>query len=63
MFLVRRNETICYLIGFGIGVGCCVVYRLLTNFLNSATNKHSSTDSQCDVSSFLKGKEENSITK
>jgi len=31
--LVRRNETICCLIGFGIGVGCCILYRLISNFL------------------------------
>jgi hypothetical protein len=33
LFLVRRNETICCLIGFGIGVGCCILYRLISNFL------------------------------
>ena len=34
--LVRRNETICCLIGFGIGVGCCILYRILKNLLNPA---------------------------
>lgn len=30
-FLVRRQETICCLIGFGIGVGCCLLYRWISN--------------------------------
>jgi hypothetical protein len=29
--IVRRNETICCLIGFGIGVGCCILYRFISN--------------------------------
>ncbi|CAM4858511.1 unnamed protein product [Rotaria socialis] len=50
---VRRNETLCYLIGFGIGVGCCIVYRLLTNFFTSATNRSLSTNSKCDTKKSL----------
>lgn len=38
LILVRRNETICCLIGFGIGVGCCILYRLLSNFLSSSSS-------------------------
>ena len=37
-FLVRRNETVCCLIGFGIGVGCCILYRLISNFLTPSIN-------------------------
>lgn len=40
--LVRRNETICCLIGFGIGVGCCILYRLISNFLTPATSSATS---------------------
>ncbi|CAF2520455.1 unnamed protein product [Rotaria sp. Silwood2] len=50
---VRRSETICYLIGFGIGVGCCIIYRLLTNFLTSATNTNLSIKSQSDTKKSL----------
>ncbi|CAF4303675.1 unnamed protein product, partial [Adineta steineri] len=32
-YIFRRNETVCCLIGFGIGVGCCILYRLISNFL------------------------------
>ncbi|CAF3674096.1 unnamed protein product [Rotaria sordida] len=46
---VRRSETICYLIGFGIGVGCCIIYRFLTNFFNSTTNTKLSIKSQSDI--------------
>jgi len=35
---VRRNETICCLIGFGIGVGCCILYRLISNFLSPSSS-------------------------
>jgi hypothetical protein len=38
IILVRRNETICCLIGFGIGVGCCILYRLLSNFLSPSSS-------------------------
>jgi len=37
LILVRRNETICCLIGFGIGVGCCILYRLISNFLTPSS--------------------------
>ncbi len=30
-FEVRRNEAICCLIGVGIGIGCCLMYRWLRN--------------------------------
>ncbi|CAF4680912.1 unnamed protein product [Rotaria sp. Silwood1] len=50
---VRRSETICYLIGFGIGVGCCIIYRLLTNFLTSATNTNLSIKSQNNTKKSL----------
>ena len=36
ILLVRRNETICCLIGFGIGIGCCLLYRIISNLLNPA---------------------------
>jgi hypothetical protein len=29
--IVRKNEAICCLIGFGIGIGCCIVYRWFKN--------------------------------
>jgi hypothetical protein len=29
--LVRRNEAICCLIGFSIGIGCCLMYRWIRN--------------------------------
>jgi ABC-type thiamine transport system ATPase subunit len=38
IILVRRNETICCLIGFGIGVGCCILYRLISNFLTPSSS-------------------------
>ena len=38
IILVRRNETICCLIGFGIGVGCCILYRLISNFLSPTSS-------------------------
>lgn len=41
--LVRRNETICCLIGFGIGVGCCILYRLISNFLCSPSSSTTAT--------------------
>jgi len=41
-FMVRRNETICCLVGFGIGVGCCILYRIISNFLNPSINTKSS---------------------
>ena len=54
LFLVRRNETICCLIGFGIGVGCCILYRLISHlFTPRAIVKKASSSSivaQCDVS-------------
>ncbi|CAF1927228.1 unnamed protein product [Rotaria magnacalcarata] len=50
---VRRNETLCYLIGFGIGVGCCIAYRLLTNSFTSARNRNLSTNSKCDTKKSL----------
>ncbi|UJR35614.1 hypothetical protein I4U23_028364 [Adineta vaga] len=40
---VRRNETICCLIGFGIGVGCCILYRLISNFLAPTSTSSSSS--------------------
>lgn len=43
---VRRNETICCLIGFGIGVGCCILYRFISNFLTPSTNTNSLIVSQ-----------------
>ena len=30
-FEVKKNEAICCLIGFGIGIGCCLMYRWLRN--------------------------------
>ncbi|CAF2379989.1 unnamed protein product [Rotaria sp. Silwood2] len=39
---VRRNETICCLIGFGIGVGCCILYRLISNFLTPSSSSTTS---------------------
>ncbi|CAF3363878.1 unnamed protein product [Rotaria sp. Silwood1] len=39
---VRRNETICCLIGFGIGVGCCILYRLISNFLAPSSSSTTS---------------------
>ena len=30
-FQVKKNEAICCLIGFGIGIGCCLMYRWLRN--------------------------------
>jgi len=43
---VRRNETICCLIGFGIGVGCCILYRLISNILTpSSTINTNNTNS------------------
>ncbi len=61
LILVRRNETICCLIGFGIGVGCCILYRLISNFLTPSstttsisTNTLSSlSNNKRDVSRFL----------
>jgi hypothetical protein len=50
LFSVRRNETICCLIGFGIGVGCCVLYRIISNFLTSSNNKKQYIISKRDVS-------------
>ena len=41
ILLVRRNETICCLIGFGIGVGCCILYRLISNFLSPSSSSTS----------------------
>jgi len=41
--IVRRNETICCLIGFGIGVGCCILYRLISNFLCSPSSSTTAT--------------------
>lgn len=38
ILLVRRNETICCLIGFGIGIGCCILYRIISNLLNPAAS-------------------------
>jgi len=38
IYLVRRNETICCLIGFGIGVGCCVLYRLISNLFTPSSS-------------------------
>ena len=35
LHLVRRQETICCLIGFGIGVGCCLLYRFISNLFQS----------------------------
>jgi len=40
--IVRRNETICCLVGFGIGVGCCILYRIISNFLTPSINTKSS---------------------
>ena len=49
--LVRRNETICCLIGFGIGVGCCILYRLISNlFSASSIGTRSSNAVQRDAS-------------
>lgn len=31
LILVRRNEAICCLIGFSIGIGCCLMYRWIRN--------------------------------
>lgn len=45
---VRRQETICCLIGFGIGVGCCLIYRIISN-LFSNPKKISTRDIQIDV--------------
>jgi hypothetical protein len=42
--LVRRNETICCLIGFGIGVGCCILYRLISNFLGPSSSSSSAAN-------------------
>lgn len=50
ILLVRRNETICCLIGFGIGVGCCILYRIISNLLNPAA---SIAVNKRDVSIFL----------
>ncbi|CAF0945750.1 unnamed protein product [Adineta steineri] len=43
IFKVRRNETICCLIGFGIGVGCCILYRLISNFLAPSSSSSTTT--------------------
>jgi hypothetical protein len=66
--LVRRNETICCLIGFGIGVGCCILYRLISNFLapsssttsisnnslSSLSNNKSDVSSNCHLPLLMK---------
>lgn len=41
---IRRSETICCLIGFGIGVGCCLIYRFVSNLLTSNWKKPSTTN-------------------
>ncbi|CAF1269935.1 unnamed protein product, partial [Didymodactylos carnosus] len=42
----RRNETICCLIGFGIGVGCCLLYKLISNFLTPEQKNNKQRDAQ-----------------
>ncbi|CAF0871128.1 unnamed protein product [Didymodactylos carnosus] len=43
---IRRNETICCLIGFGIGVGCCLLYKLISNFLTPEHKNSKQRDAQ-----------------
>jgi len=50
---VRRNETICCLVGFGIGVGCCILYRIISNLLTSSTKIRPSIISKYDVKTTL----------
>ncbi|CAF0962660.1 unnamed protein product [Adineta steineri] len=59
---VRRNETVCCLIGFGIGVGCCILYRLISNFLTPSINIISPYDAKISLSSTSKRKREHSIS-
>lgn len=73
---VRRNETICCLIGFGIGVGCCILYRLISNFLAPSSSSSSSTtatllsnhtvstlsNNKRDVQASLMGQEHSSLS-
>ena len=54
--LVRRNETICCLIGFGIGVGCCILYRLISNFLAPSSSSSSTTSISPNTLSSLSNK-------
>ncbi|CAF1145974.1 unnamed protein product [Adineta ricciae] len=53
---VRRNETICCLIGFGIGVGCCILYRLISNFLAPSSSSSSTTSISSNTLSSLSNK-------
>lgn len=46
---VRRNETICCLIGFGIGIGCCILYRILTNYFTPISHVKSTKHSKRDI--------------
>lgn len=56
IILVRRNETICCLIGFGIGVGCCILYRLISNFLAPSSSSSSTTSISSNTLSSLSNK-------
>jgi len=56
IFKVRRNETICCLIGFGIGVGCCILYRLISNFLTSSSTSSSLPSSSTAISQLSNNK-------
>lgn len=38
IFKFKRNEAICCLIGFGIGISCCLMYRWIRNSINSFMN-------------------------
>ncbi|UJR10245.1 hypothetical protein I4U23_014456 [Adineta vaga] len=59
---VRRNETICCLIGFGIGVGCCILYRFISSFLTSSTNIISPYDVKTTKPTIPERKRERSIS-
>ncbi|CAF0844917.1 unnamed protein product [Adineta ricciae] len=61
-FLVRRNETVCCLIGFGIGVGCCILYRLISNFLTPSINSIPSQNVKTSMSSVAERKRERSLS-
>jgi len=59
---VRRHETICCLIGFGIGVGCCILYRLISNLLSPSVNIIAPHDVKASLPSVSDRKRERSIS-
>lgn len=48
---VKRNEAICCLIGFGIGIGCCLMFRWLKNTFFKMNLITTTTSTSASISS------------